>query len=561
MKINIFYIISKIYLLSIIVLTLIGSIFSLTYLQSDYPIYILGILLSIVGIFYVLRLKNIKRFSRLILLLIILPIGSYFGLGLISSTIEIITADMFFSLKTNKTFFNLLTISYYFIPSIHLMMAYKYEFLSPLKNNYKLRIPEIITFIFQVLIFIIPSLIVLSKVFNFELTSILATSGILAAVIGFGLQANLSNMLSGIFVNIERPFNQDDWVTIDNHTGFIIDVTWRSTRLRTWENTEITIPNEVVANAIIVNWSKNDKEKLSEGYRIFNTLHFHPKHDPHHISQLIKNALKKVKPVDGRNQLNFQWVKFVDVDEYGLKFLISFDCIDRMQNSSQKDIVLLEIHKTLAHAGINMSAGKMYTELDNDVGLNALQTVRIKEDFDTLKSSDFNPYNESIKNRVLLSKIPIFMSLKNTEIQHLSDNCNRVSFNSGDLIIKQDDPGNSLFVIADGVVGVHLNQKNKDMILVSKLGVGDFFGEMSLVTGEPRTANVIAESPTVTLVVEKEIIKKLFNNNPEMFDYVSDILASRKVALDKTKSDSLDADKKIKNIASDLKEAIMNFLS
>ncbi len=161
-----------------------------------------------------------------------------------------------------------------------------------------IKVPEIVTFVFQIIIFLIPSLIVLSKEFNFELTSILATSGVLAAILGFAIQANLSNMLSGIFVNIERPFSQNDWITIDDKTGFVIDVTWRSTRIRTFENIEVTIPNEVVANAVIVNWSKNDKERMSEGFHIFNKLHFHPKHDPQHISQLLYNALKKVKPID-----------------------------------------------------------------------------------------------------------------------------------------------------------------------------------------------------------------------------------------------------------------------
>ena len=560
MKINIFYIFSKIYLLSIISLNLILNIFSFIYLNAKFT-YSISIILSIIGIYYLFRLKNSKKLIRYIFIFLLFPIGLYFSLNVIVSIINTPYFKEIFSLTTNLYLLYIVNISYYFVPSLLLMMAYKYEFLSSIGDNKKIKVPEIITFIFEILIFIIPSLIVLSQVFQFELTSILATSGVLAAVIGFGLQANLSNMLSGIFVNIERPFNQDDWITIDQHTGLVIDVTWRSTRLRTWENTEVTIPNEVVANAVIVNWSNNDKSQLSEGYRIFTTLHFHPKHDPQHISQLIKNALKKVKPADGRPQLDFQWVKFIDVNEYGLKFLISFDCIDRMQNNSQKNIVLLEIHKTLSHSGINMSAGKMFTQLDNDVGLNALQTVRIKDDFEPVKASEFNPYNESIKNKVLLNKIPIFMSLKENEIQELANNCKRVNFKSDDFIINQGDPGNSLFIIADGVVGVHINNKSKEMILVAKLGVGDFFGEMSLMTGEPRSANIIAESPTVTLVVEKDIIKKIFNNNPEVFDYVSSVLASRKLTLDKSKTDSVENGKKIKNIAEDLKKAIINFLS
>jgi small-conductance mechanosensitive channel len=108
----------------------------------------------------------------------------------------------------------LISLSYYFIPSINLMIVYKYEFLDENKNNATSKIPEIISLLVQTVLFAIPTLIVLSRVFGFELTSILATSGVLAAIIGLAIQANLSNILSGVFVNIERPFSSNEWVSI-----------------------------------------------------------------------------------------------------------------------------------------------------------------------------------------------------------------------------------------------------------------------------------------------------------------------------------------------------------
>ena len=200
-----------------------------------------------------------------------------------------------------------------------------------------------------------------SGVFEFELTSILATSGILAAIIGLAIQANLSNILSGVFVNIERPFSPDEYVSINDMSGKVIDVTWRSTRIRTVENTEITIPNELVASSVINNWSRTDKTNMNEGFRLFSSLSFNPKHDPQHISQLLQNALKKVKPVDGRDQLDFQWVKFSDVDEYGLKFLIGFDCTDLFMKISQQDSVMLELHKTLPVSYTHLTLPTIYS--------------------------------------------------------------------------------------------------------------------------------------------------------------------------------------------------------
>lgn len=562
MKINTFYGISKIYLLLILVVGLVAAVSGMVALGWINNWTLFQIISSILGIGIVLRLKNNTRYFRLLFLLIVFPAASYLTLNYVDEVLRLAFQESFLSEYNSAFFTKLLDLSYYYLVPINLMIAYKYEILDKPKTDGQIYVPEIISLSIQALLFGIPTLMVLSYVFGFKLTSILATSGVLAAVVGLAIQANLSNMLSGVFVNIEKPFSPNEWVTIDDKTGVVTDVTWRSTRLRTFENVEITIPNEVVASSVITNWSRNDNERMSEGFHIFNSFSFHPKHDPQHISQLLINALKKVKPADGRDHLNLQWVKFVDVDEYGLKFVIAFDCLDRMLKNSQQNVVLLEVHKTLKHAGISMSVGRLSTILEEDAGFHALKpNSRIPEDFDPEFYGQFNPYNESIKNKVLLQKVPIFMSMSDDELDIIANNCSRVHFNTTDRIITQNDPGDSLFVIADGVVSVQVEQTSGDLYTVSKLGVGDFFGEMSLMTGEPRTANVIAESPTVTLSVERDVIKRVFEKNPRVSDMISDVLAKRKVDLENAKISSEEEDKKVRNIAVDLKKAIINFLS
>ena len=209
-----------------------------------------------------------------------------------------------------------------------------------------------------------------------------------------------------------------------------------------------------------------------------------------------------------------------------------------------------------------MSVGRLSTILEEDAGFHALASNnRIPEHFETEFYGEFNPYNEAIKNKVLLQKVPIFMSMNNEEVDFISQNCSRVHFNSGDVIIKQADPGDSLFIIADGVVSVQVEQDSGVRHTVSKLGVGDFFGEMSLMTGEPRTADVIAESPTVTLSVQKSVIRDIFIKNPKVSDMISDVLAKRKITLEQLKSKSKDQTKEVTSIASEIKNAIVKFLS
>ena len=153
------------------------------------------------------------------------------------------------------------------------------------------------------------------------------------------------------------------------------------------------------------------------------------------------------------------------------------------------------------------------------------------------------------------------MSLSNEEIENVAINSERIHFNKDQYIIKLNDEGASLFIIADGVVGVTVDNDQGEKIMVSKLGVGDFFGEMSLMTGEPRTANIVAEIPCVVLKVNKDTIKNIFSKNPEIYDYVSNILAKRKLALDKSKDKSLKENEESKKLSIEIKKAIINFLS
>jgi len=556
MKINIFYLLSKI---SLILLSLISIFAILSLFQDNITVNSLYLLIAFLNAGLIMQLKKFKKPIRLFFNIIILPLLTYI---LLNFTYSLFLLEDFEIINTNISEFieTTILITFYFIPSFFIMIFYKYEFLT-LNNKKEIIVPEIITFIFQFLLFAIPSFIVLSLVFELQLTSILAAGGIVFAAIALSLQSSLSDLIKGIFVNIERPFSINDWITVDGKTGYVENITWRSTRIRTFQNTEVIIPNEIVADSILTNWSKQDKDKMSEGFHIFNKIYFHPSHDPENISKLLYNALKTTKPADGREQLDLQWVRFIGANEFGLEFVVAFDCTKRILKNSQQNTVMMEIHKTLRHAGIQMSSGKLYANLEKDIGLEALDTHRDETHYEKKQTSEFNPYNESIKNKVLLEKVPIFMSLNNNDLEEIADNAERIHFEKDDYIIKQNDKGDSLYIINDGVVSVYLDNENKEKVFLAKLKVGDFIGEGSLLTGEPRSANVIAETPCITIKVNKEIIKDIFAKNPDVYDYVANILAQRKIKLNKKKSESEKSQIDTKNITQEIKKAIINFLS
>ena len=105
-----------------------------------------------------------------------------------------------------------------------------------------------------------------------------------------------------------------------------------------------------------------------------------------------------------------------------------------------------------------------------------------------------------------------------------------------------------------------MDNEKGEKIFLAKLGVLEFIGEFSLLTGEPRSANVIAETPCIVIKVSKDAIKDIFSKNPEIYDYVANILAQRKLKLEKKKNESQSNTNENKNLVNDIKNAIINFL-
>ena len=561
-NINFLFVISKLSIFVIFVLALV-AICSSFFEKSDITLAeIAQYILSAVGFLLILKPVRVPRLTRIIIFLTLVPICTYAALDILNeSLLRNIVALSNIDIKPDL-YLRSIRIAYWYTPTFILMLILKNEFIDRNDLDNVTKIPNIIYIVVQVFIFCVPTLLVLSQVFGFELTGILATSGLITAIVGFALQPNLSNIFSGIFVNIEQPFKPHDWITIGDQTGKVIDVSWRSTRLRSFQNTEITIPNETIAKSIVTNWDRPDKEDMSEGFHIFTTLSFHPHHDPAHISELLFDALKKVRPVDGRPELDLQWVKFTGVDEFGLRFHIAFDCTSRMMKNSQENVVMLEIYKVMRHAGVNMTPGLLQNFLKPDVGLGALeQYTRSHKDFQPTLSDKGNIYNESIKNQVLLKQVPLFSNLDQDQIEIIAETSERLQFAKGQTIIKQGESDNRLFIIADGVVSIELNQADGSKTELGRLGVGEFFGEMALMTGEPRTADASALRSTLLLVVQKQTIKNIFSENNNFYNEMAKVLAERQVKLGEATLLPEEKSEEVNKLANKIGEAIIRFFS
>jgi small-conductance mechanosensitive channel len=104
------------------------------------------------------------------------------------------------------------------------------------------------------LIYVVAGIGILNAIFGPPLTGLLATSGVVAVVVGLALQSTLSDLFSGIALNIERPVRAGDWVSLAGvGEGQVFEINWRATRLKTRNGDLVVVPNSVVAKTTLTN--------------------------------------------------------------------------------------------------------------------------------------------------------------------------------------------------------------------------------------------------------------------------------------------------------------------
>lgn len=134
--------------------------------------------------------------------------------------------------------------------------------------------------------------------------------------------------------------------------------------------------------------------------------------------------------------------------------------------------------------------------------------------------------------REVIESVSFFSDvLADAELDALAENAFELTAEPGTTVIRENDVGSSMIIITDGTVAVSVADENGPRTIAT-LGKGDFVGEMSLMTGAPRTATVTAETPITALEIDRPAIQPLITRNPGLFDRFADILEKRRAELD-----------------------------
>jgi len=226
-------------------------------------------------------------------------------------------------------------ILWWLIPAFLLNVASERFIWTPLEKQVG-PLPNIIRHFFALLVYIMASLGIVVFVYEQRFTSLLATSSVLAMIIGLAVQINISNMFSGIVINMDRPFRIGDWTKIGTFDeGEVVDINWRATRLKARNGCILSIPNSRASESVIINFHYPDNV-----YWLWPTVYVHPRHNPVRVKKILLDALlsantilKDPEPVILLTGINewaaSYWVAFC-ADSYASKYFILEDVWTRI---------------------------------------------------------------------------------------------------------------------------------------------------------------------------------------------------------------------------------------
>ncbi len=328
----------------------------------------------------------------------------------------------------------------------------------------------------------------------------LTLSAVGGFVIGFALQDTLGNLFSGLAIQVEKPFRVGHWVAVGSYEGTVTEITWRATRLRTKAGNSIVLPNNFLSKEPITNYS----EPIAPT-RLFVEVGASYDAPPNDVKAAILQALGNVTVV---LQAPPPAVVVADFAASAILYRVKFWIADYADDDLARDEVRTAIYYALKrrHIEIPYPAQVQYERVEAQ----ARGAERVRE-LDRLVAS-----------------VDVFAPLSDEDRAALVAASSEHLYGAGEPIVRQGQPGDSMFVVCRGAVRVTLEPVGQE---VARIGAGGYFGEMSLLTGDPRTATVSAVNDTVVLEITADTFRRLAADDPAVIEQISFGVATRREAL------------------------------
>lgn len=370
--------------------------------------------------------------------------------------------------------------------------------------------PRIFRDLTQAVVYVVVVLLTLRGI-GVEPGSLLTTSALLTAVIGLSLQDTLGNLVSGLALQMQRPFEVGDWIQFENderQIGQVTEVNWRATTVLTNDLVEVIVPNGVLARAPIRNYTQ--PSPVSRRQVTVSASYLVP---PKRVQDAILSALPGTPGVLADPA---PWVQTKHFGDSGIEYTVWYFTNDFAARQRTEGAVRDRVWYALQRANINIPF--------------PIRTVHMHHMSEEKEQRD---QERELERRDKVLRFVDFLSVLSPEKHRaLAASTTRRLYAPGEVIVTQGEKTDQLFIIDKGSVVVEVATEPGKSRVVAKLGAGKFFGEMALMTGEPRSATVRAETECELLVVGHAAFHETLATTPGVVEKISDLLATRQAELE-----------------------------
>ncbi len=349
--------------------------------------------------------------------------------------------------------------------------------------------------------------------------SVVTTSAVVSGVLALSLQATLGNVLGGIALQLDHSIDEGDWIQLPDGTqGKVRAIHWRHTvvETRNWDTLIVPNANLLAANLIIL--GKRQGQPIQHRMWVYFNVDF--RYAPTHIIQVVREALlsaaidnvAKTPPPsvicydfakDGRDSFGY----------YAVRYWLTDLAVDDPTSSAVRE----RIYAALRRAGVPLAR--------------PVQTVFFAPD--DSHDLDARMARHRAERGKILADVELFKSLTGEERAQLADHLIPAPFVRGEVITHQGAVAHWLYILVRGRAEIRANvEGDPKPHIVATLDAPALFGEMGLMTGAPRSADVCAVTDVECYRLDKAGFQDIIKRRPAIADSMSQTMAKRRVELE-----------------------------
>lgn len=362
-----------------------------------------------------------------------------------------------------------------------------------------------------------------------DLSGIVTTSAVITAVLAFSMQDTLGNILGGLALQLDNSVEIGDWIKVDDVTGKVVDIRWRHTAVQTrnWET--VIVPNSQLMKAKFSVLGRHGEDPVQWRRWIWFNIGYNVA--PARVIETVQNAVREadIRNVSKQPPPNCVLMEFdASFGRYALRYWLTDLQADDPTDSEVRD----HVYAALQRAGIRLAFPEhnVHMTKESEKHEQAKQLRRTQERTEALR------------------KVELFNGFREDELLIIAEKLKHAPFAKGDVITRQGAVAHWLYMLIEGEADVFLETPGQERRKLSTLHPGNFFGEMGLMTGAPRTATVIAASDVECYLLDKDSFESVLTGRPELAEEISRILVSRRFGLDSLQQD-MDADARAHEMA------------